>query len=104
MKYFILKNLILTSISKVVITYLNFHDDQLSIIDNELEFSQLSKAGDHLFVRLKNDGLYEINNDSLEYVPNGKYFKERHFFSAEQLDGINFIKLLFIQDLYYLMG
>jgi hypothetical protein len=63
-----------------------FYDDQFSIIDNELEFSQLSKAGDHLFVRLKNDGLYEINNDSLEYVPNGKYFKERHFFSAEQLD------------------
>lgn len=62
-----------------------FYNDQISIIDNKLEFSQLSKAGDHLFVRLKNDGLYEIKNDSLIYIPNGKYFKERHFFSAEQL-------------------
>jgi len=63
-----------------------FYNGQISIIDNKLEFSQLSKAGDHLFVRLKNDGLYRINSDSLLSIPHSKYFKKRQFFSAEQLD------------------
>ncbi len=60
-------------------------DDQIRIIDADSTFSQLSKIGDRLFVRLKNDGLYEVIKDTLSRLNRAEYFSRRMFFSAEKI-------------------
>ena len=62
-----------------------YYNESVTVIKNESSFSQLSKAGDHLLVRLIGSGLYYLQNDTLKPTPDSEYFAEKQFFSAEDL-------------------